>query len=89
MQTLKSAAEDSKGIFSGGAVKAVNKDFCADDFVKSIRTVNEASSLCLLSEAGFRLTKWMSNNQEVWSKIPDVYRARLTLDMDLENLPVE
>ena len=40
----------------------VDKDFYIDDFEKSVRTVSEASSLagevtCLLSEAGFRLTK--------------------------------
>ena len=88
------AAEDSKGRFSDEAVNAVTKDFYVDDFVKSVRTVNEASSLanevtCLLSEAGFRLMKWMSNSREVLSEIPDRERARPTLDLDLENLPVE
>ena len=91
---LKRAAEDSKGRFSDEAVNAVTKDFYVDDFVKSVRTVNEASSLanevtCLLSEAGFRLMKWMSNSREVLSEIPDRERARPTLDLDLENLPVE
>ena len=41
---LKRAAEDSKGRFSDEAVNAVTKDFYVDDFVKSVRTVNEASS---------------------------------------------
>ena len=91
---LKRAAEDSRGRFSDEAVNAVNKDFYVDDFVKSLRTVSEASSLaeevtCLLSDVGFRLTKWMSNNREVLSKIPEEERARPTLDLDLENLPVE
>ena len=72
----------------------VDKDFYIDDFEKSVRTVSEASSVadevtCLLSEAGFRLTKWMSNSREVLSKIPDADRAKPTLDLDLENLPVE
>ena len=91
---LKRAAEDSKGRFSDEAVNAVNKDFYVADFVKSVRTVNEASSLanevtCFPSEAGFTLTKWMSNSREVLSEIPDRERARPTLDLDLENLPVE
>ena len=56
------AAEDSKGRFSNEAVNAVTKDFYVDDFVKSVRPVNEASSLatevtCLPSEAGFSLMK--------------------------------
>ena len=91
---LKKAAEDHKGRFSVEAVSVVDKDFYIDDFEKSVRTVSEASSLadevtCLLSEAGFRLTKWMSNSREVLSKIPDADRAKPTLDLDLENLPVE
>ena len=91
---LKKAAEDHKGRFSDEAVSVVDKDFYIDDFEKSVRTVSEASSLadevtCLLSEAGFRLTKWMSNSRNVLSKIPDADRAKPTLDLDLENLPVE
>ena len=83
---LKRAADYHKGRFSDEAVSAVGKYFYADDFVKSVRTVTEASSLagevtCLLSEAGFRLTKWMSNIREVLSKIPDADRANPTLDL--------
>ena len=91
---LKKAAEDHKGRFSDEAVSVVENDFYIDDFVKSVGTVSEASSLadevtCLLNEAGFRLTKSMSNSREVLSKIPDADRAKPTLDLDLENLPVE
>ena len=69
---LKKVAEDHKGRFSDETVSVVDKDFYIDDFVKSVRTVSEASSLadevtCLLSEAGFRLTKWMTNSREVLS----------------------
>ena len=65
---LKGAAEHRKQRFSDEAVSAVDKDFYVHDFVKSVRTVSEASSLagevtCLLSQAGFRLTKWMSNSR--------------------------
>ena len=33
--------------------------------------------------------KWMSNSREVLSKIPEADRAKPTLDLHLENLPVE
>ena len=84
---LKRAAEDGKGRFSDEAVSAV-------DFVTSVRTVSEASWLasevtCLLSDAGFRLTKWMSNSLEVLSKIPNADRAKPTLDLNRESLPIE
>ena len=59
---VKRATEDNKGNFSEDAVNAVNKDFYVDDFIKSVKTVEEARSLAkevtsLLAEAGFRLTK--------------------------------
>ena len=62
--------------------------------MKSLRSVSEASLLagevtCLLIEAGFRLTKWMSNSREVLAKIPEADRAKPPLDLDLEKLPVE
>ena len=65
---LKRAAEARKGRFGDEAVRAVDKDFYLDDFETSVRTVTEASSLagevtCLPSEAGFRLTKTMSNSR--------------------------
>ena len=59
-----------------------------------MKTVEEARSLAnevtsLLAEAGFRLTKWMSNSRDVLSVIPEEERARPNLDLDLDNLPVE
>ena len=42
---LKRAAEDNQGNFSGDAVNAVKKDFYVDDFIKSVKTVEEARSL--------------------------------------------
>ena len=91
---FKRSVEDSRGRFSDEAVNAVNKDFYVGDFVKSVTAVNEASLLAdevthLLSEVGFRPTKWMSNNREVLSKIPKEDWARPTMDLDLENLPAE
>ena len=91
---LKSAAEDNKGNFSEDAVNAVKRDFYVDDFIKSVKTVDEAKLLVdevtsLLGEAAFRLTKWMSNSRDVLSVIPEEERARPNLDLDLDDLPVE
>lgn len=86
---LNRAAEDRDE-----AASSVHKDFYVDDFVKSVRAVSEASLLastltCLLSGAGFRLTKCMSISREVLSKIPEAVLGKPTLDLDLENLPGE
>ena len=59
-----------------------------------MKTVEEARSLAnevtsLLAEAGFRLTKGMSDSRDVLSVIPEKERARPNLDLDLHHLPVE
>ena len=94
---LKRAVEDNKGRFSEEAVNAVKQDFYLDDFVKSVKKEEEEEEgksflkevTNLIREAGFRLTKWMSNSRSVLSTIPEKERARPTLDVDLDNLPVE
>ena len=48
-----------------------------------------SNPLVILNKARFRLTKWMSNSQEVLSKIPDADHVKPTVDLDLENHPVE
>ena len=86
---LKRAAEDNKGNFSEDAVNAVNEDLYVDDFIKSVKTVEEARSLAnevtsLLAEAGFRLTKWMSNSRDVLSVIPEEEWGRPKVDFQLK-----
>jgi len=75
-------------------VNAANKDFYLDDFIKSVKTVEEARSLAnevtsLLAEAGVKLTKWMSSSRDVLSVKPEEERARPNLDLDLDSLPIE
>ena len=66
---LKRAAEDNKGDFRKDAVYAVKKDICVDDFIKSVKTADEAKSL--VNE----VTKWMRNSRDVLSVIPEEERA--------------
>ncbi|KAK3706241.1 hypothetical protein QZH41_008628, partial [Actinostola sp. cb2023] len=91
---LKRAAEDNKERYSETVVNTVKNDFYVDDLVKSVKTEEAAKSLAteittLLGESGFRLTKWMSNSREVLAAIPEGERAKPTLDLDLDNLPIQ
>ncbi|KAK3731976.1 hypothetical protein QZH41_003363 [Actinostola sp. cb2023] len=91
---LKRAAEDNKERYSETVVNTVKNDFYVDDLVKSVKTEEAAKSLAteittLLGESGFRLTKWMSNSREVLAAIPERERAKPTLDLDLDNLPIQ
>ena len=54
-----------------------------------MKTVEEARSLAnevtsLLAEAGFSLTKWMSNSRDVLSVIPEEERVRPKVDFQLK-----
>ena len=87
---LKKTAEDNIE-FSKEVIDTVNRNFYADTCLKSSPTKEEAIGLvkelpALLSRGGFRLTKWLSNEREVLSSVPDNERAPC-VSLDLEKLP--
>ena len=64
---LKRTANDQKERYSVEAVSTVLNDFYVDDLLKSVSNATEAISLVtelreMLSQGGFRLTKWLSND---------------------------
>jgi len=91
---LKRTAADNKKNFSEEAVKSVQEDFYVDDLLKAVETPSKAISLAhelmaLLEKGGFCLTKWTSNSREVLASIPEDKRAQPTVNLDLDELPVE
>ena len=74
----------------------VRKNFYVDDCLKSKPTtesgIKHSSDLrTLLSNGGFRLTKWSSNDRDVLKSIPANDRAKevKTLDLERDKLPIE
>ena len=58
------------------AAKAIQNNFYMDDFIKSVQTPEEAIEVFnqlqpLLSQHGFELKKWISNNDAVTEAIPE------------------
>ena len=58
------------------AAKAIQNNFYMDDFIKSVETPEEAIEIFkqlppLLSQHGFELKKWISNNDAVTEAIPE------------------
>ena len=58
------------------ATKAIQNNFYMDDFIKSVETPEEAIEVFnqlqpLLSQHGFELKKWISNNDAVTEAIPE------------------
>ena len=43
----------------------------------------------LLTRGGFRLKKWISNNQKVLAELPETERAVSMANLDIQELPTE
>ena len=61
-------------------VKAVQRNFYMDDFLKSVRTPQEAIEIYqkvrdILIKGVFKLTKWITSDEEVKSHIPETDRS--------------
>ena len=62
-------------------VKAVQRNLYMDDFLKSVRTPQEAIEIYqkvrdILIKGGFKLTKWITSDEEVKSHIPETDRSK-------------
>ena len=93
---LKKTAEDNCNdpSFSADTIDTVRKNFYVDDLLKSVRDEDTAIRLQreltdLLARGGFKLTKWSSSSREVLCKIPQQEMASPSIDLDLDELPVE
>ncbi|XP_075250841.1 uncharacterized protein LOC142343039 [Convolutriloba macropyga] len=76
-QVAKDNAKDEENL-----VKAVQRNFYTDDFLRSVRTTQEAIEIYqkvtkILSKGGFNLTKWITSDDEVKSQIPEADRSKL------------
>ena len=87
---LRCVAEDHRTDFPNETIQTVLKKFYADDCLKSVgtthRAINIVQGLCkLLALAGFRLTKWISNDRKVLEEIPVQERAKEIMDLDVDH----
>ena len=74
-QVAKDNAVNDKNL-----VKVVQRNFYMDDFLKSVRTPQEAIEIYhkvrdILIKGGFKLTKWITSDEEVKSHIPETDRS--------------
>jgi len=80
--------------FSPETIETVKRNFYMDDLLKSVRDEATTTKLqqeltALLARGGFRLTKWSSSSREVLSQIPKQEMASLSINLDLDDLPIE
>lgn len=92
--SLKRTAEDNRDKYDPIVIDTVLRHFYVDDMLRAlkneeiaIRVANDLMSL--LARGGFRLTKFMSNSPTVLEAIPNDERAAPSINLDLDELPVE
>ena len=80
--------------FDPSTIDTLRHNFYVDDLLKSVPTPENGITLMeqliqLCAKGGFNLTKFVSNNRKVWSAIPRAKRADPSLDVNLDELPVD
>ena len=93
---LRKTADDNKDLFDAETMKTLHRNFCVDDLLKSVKTVEDAKKLreqltVMLASGGFHLIKWICNNCEVLDMIPQSEMASQlrNISVDIETLPIE
>ena len=91
---LKQAAKDGKDKFGQEAAETLEKNFYVDDLLKSVKDTNSAISLVanvsgMCEDAGFNLTKIVSNCEEVVNSIPIEKRAPSLSESDISKPRIE
>ena len=91
---LRRTAIDNADSFPEEVINAVLRDFYVDDFLKSMKTSQEAILMQkqlteVLSRGGFHLTKWNSNCRDVLDVVPRKERSKEIKNIDIhdEKLP--
>ena len=93
-KALRQVADDNESKFDQEVTRTLRRNFYVDDNLKSVSTIPKAIWLVeqltkLLAEGGFHLTKFTSNNRDVLASIHPDKRANPTLNLDLDDLPIE
>jgi hypothetical protein len=84
---LRKTAEDYQTEFDPITAETVRRNFYVDDCLKSLQSDAKAIQLAsqlreMLAKGGFRLTKWISNSEEVINALPESERAVSIKDLD-------
>ena len=93
-KALKITAEAGRERYTPEVIETVHRNFYVDDVLKSAATTEEAINIAtglvnLMKEGGFHLTKFTSNRREILEVLPSQDRAKPSLNLDLDQLPME
>ena len=91
---IKRIASDQSNEYPVNIINTIHENFHMDDYLdcfsseeRAIDTIQKVISI--LSNGGFRLTKWLSNNKNILKSVYPTERSPKIVNLDLENIPVE
>ena len=90
---LRRTAEDNAADFPN-VYRCVLENFFVDNYLNSVETEETAAEnaeelTALLARGGFPLTQWLSSSRAFLAKIPPEKRSQPTLNLDIDELPIE
>ena len=90
---LKKTAEMDGG-WNSEVANVIKRNMYVDDLMKSTETTADATLLVhkvkeQLSNGGFHLTKWCSNDRRVLAVVPQPERAKSVINLELDQLPTQ
>ena len=90
---LRRTAEDNAADFPN-VYRCVLENFFVDNYLNSVETEETAAEnaeelTALLARGGFPLTQWLSSSRSFLAKIPPEKRSQPTLNLDIDELPIE
>ena len=91
---LKQVTKDYGEKYADAVISTLKGNFYVSDCLKSLWSTKESKELVpqltnLLADAGFRLHKWMSKDQDTMKVISPGDRASSIADLNLDHLPVD
>ena len=91
---LNKSASDNTAKIVSRAEEAIPDNFYMDDYLDSFHTVQEATKVSndvanALSEGGFRLTKWVSNDQQILKALPAQEVSSTLINLDFDDISIE
>ena len=91
---IKWTASHQSNEYPVNIINTIHENFYMDDYLdcfssgeRAIDTIQKVISI--LSNGGFRLPKWLSNNKNILKSVPHTERSPKIVNLDLDNIPVE
>ena len=91
---LNKTASDNIAKTVSRTEEVITDSFYMDDYLDSFYTVQEAIKVLndvtnALSEEGFRLAKWASNDQQILKAIPSQEVSSTLINLDFDDISIE